>query len=552
MTLRRKTTVLPMLAALAVLTAGTARRALAAQVDPVTPRAQHGLTLLSVVRGDEHGEYKFPVPAGMEFLAGPRASGFPGGVGLWVRGPKPPPALRPRPGGRQSFVAYRSPQATARAVGGDALPVQAQRAFGNGMDSSGGTTPPPLYLISLPGGYPPSLKAVDVSVGDGQGHNARWRVTHLPPSFHAVAGTPVPRSVFRGAGVTLSVRAWRDLGGAFASRDPSMAAQQRSVRYRIQAQVPPGTGWTVRIRRQQLEWEALPPSAPPPMGNVPPQYAARAAAMRRVSSVFSAGFGTAAPPVRGGFGGAGMAQGYVPAPFAAANHFLRLQGELVRTASAQESVTFRSLTVHARKPSVPSPYGSHYTPPPVYVMDAAPQTQTTPSGLSVSLLPPPNSPQYGFGFGGPDGVRLFLKFSPAPPGPLPISLPRSSLARKYHKPISYFLRAQPPYFLEVLPFFGGFMSPGAAAGGQLAILRTPFAPPIRTVRDGRMVFLPAPPALPKRLDHLTLTVVQRAELRSIPISFLVPIGNSPPPPSRPARFFPGRFPPGFRPPPRRP
>lgn len=527
-----KGTALGLAAALGVAVVGAAR---AAQVDSSTPRAQHGLTVVSVGRGDERGEYKFPVPAGMEYLSGPRGSGFPGGIGLWVRGPKPPPAPRPKPGVRVSYPPYRLPEATARAVGGEALPTQAQRAYEMGMDSDGRNAAPPLYLISVPGGYPPSLKAIDVSVGDGQGHTARWRITHLPASFHAIPGTPAPRPIFRGAGVTLSVRAWRESGGQFGN--PSDAARQRSVRYRVQAQVPAGTGWTLRIHRQQLEWEPLPPSAPPPMGSMPPEYAARVAAMRRTSAVFTAGFGTDAPPVPPGYRGQPMIrQGSIPAPYAGANRFLRLQGELVQTASAQESVTFHDLTIHARKPAVPAYYGSHYTPPPFYVVDAKPQTQTTPSGISVSLLPLPNSPRNDFGFGGPEGVRLFLKFAPAPPGPLPISLPRSPLARKYHKPVSYSLRAPSPYFLETFGFDGGFRPPGAAPSGQMALLRTPFAPPTRVVRNGRTFYEPTPPAIPKHLDHLTLTVMQRAELKSIPVSFLVPIGAAPPPsPPRPAR-----------------
>lgn len=533
---------MPAVAALATLTVGAAS---AAQVDASTPRAQHGLTVVSVGRGDARGEYKFPVPAGMEYLSGPRSSGFPGGIGLWVRGPKPPPAPRPKPGVRAPYVSYRSPEATARAVGGEALPAQAQRAYGEGMDSGGRNAAPPLYLVSVPGGYAPSLKAIDVSVGDGQGHNARWRITHLPASFHAITGAPAPRPVFRGGGVTLSVRAWRDSGGMMFS-NPSDAARQRSVRYRVQAQVPPGTGWTLRIRRQQLEWEALPPSAPPPMGSVPPQYAARVTAMRRMSAVFTAGFGTDAPPVPPGYAGrGGMAQGSIQAPYAGADRFLRLQGELVRTAAAQESVTFHNLAVHARKPNVSAYYGSHYTPPPFYVVDAAPQTQTTPSGISISLLPLPNSPQNGFGFGGPEGVRLFLKFAPAPPGPLPVSLPRSPLARKYHKPVSYSLRAPSPYYLEVFGFGSGFSSPGGVSSGQVALLRTPFAPPTRVVRNGRTFYESSPPAVPKHLDHLTLTVVQRTELRSIPVSFLVPIGAPPPSPTR-------RVPPGLHPPLRHP
>lgn len=348
-----------------------------AQIDRTTPRAQNGLTLLAVTRGNAQGEYTFPVPPDLDFLSGPRSNGPEGGVGLWVRGPKPPP-LPAQHGRFHPSFSSQTPTASASALNGDTLPAQAETAssYSNSMTN---TPPAPLYLVTVPGGYPVGYPAIDVSVRDAQGHSARWRLIRLAAPVHAVAPPVAIRTTFAGAGARLSVRAWRDMPNSVSGTNfHSYSPEMRGVHYELTAHTPAGTTWMVRIFKRQLEWEAVPPGAQQAL--MAARYGGRYA---RRQALWTASFGPAAVSY--------PMQDMVRTPYAKYNRFLRLSGELVQMATAQESITFRSLAIRRSVPP-PNPYAQRhgpraYIPPPSYEVATRPQTVVTPSGISVSLLP---------------------------------------------------------------------------------------------------------------------------------------------------------------------
>ncbi len=522
----------------AALTADSSRVQAAppASVDRTTPRTQQGLTLLAVSRGDAQGQYQFPVPQGMDFLTGPRGNGPAGGIGLWVRGFKPAAPNRPD----------SQPTVFVTALNNDVLPAQIE-PVSSYSNNSGGSQPAPLYLVTLPGGYPSGYPAIDVSVNNFHGNAARWRLINLAAPYHAIAPPVALHSSFAGAGVKLNVHAWRDTG--YVPSGPKVfrfEPDRVGIHYRLAAQVPAGSHWSVRINKRQIEWEAVHPGEMQALqARYRPQYA-RHPYPRPV--LWTAELGT---PTAAMQSFAYPMQDMVPTPYSKYNHFLRVSGELVQLATTSETITFHNLNVHQSKPPVPYNGGRNvYTPPPSYEIGTRPQTQVTPSGISVSLLAlsalGPQGSQFG-GYGMPGSIRMVLRFRPGLPGQSPyqqasLLLPRSPLYRKYHKPVSYVLQAQRPYSLQ--PLYGGFgpQSPGAPAQ-MLESLQLPFSPPVPTMQNGRMIYKSPPNHVPKYLNTLTLSVVQTAELRTIPISFVVPVGAQAPMQAAPARgrhFLPRR------------
>lgn len=536
----KQVTALALLTAMTLTAAGSGgaqgQAAPPASVDRTTPNAQKGLTLLAISRGDAQGQYSFPVPQGMDFLSGPRGNGPAGGIGLWVRGMKPSPFVPPRgakPPFRTPYYQNFQPTAFATALNGDALPVQVEPTYSS-YDARGGQ-PAPLFLVTLPGGYPAGYPAIDLTLNDSQGHTARWRLIRLSAPCHAITPPAAVHSIFAGAGVKLSVRAWRD--NPLSQNRPGFNSYQsgtQGVHYEMTGQVPAGSHWLVRIYKRQLEWEAVRPGELEALQKgYGPQYARRPFPR---PALWSASFGTPLfDPMRNYPRNYPM-QDVVPTPYGKYNHFLRLSGELVQMVGTTETVTFHNLNI--RQSARPPQYGggrNSYTPPPSYEIGTKQQKAVTPSGISISLLPLSALGSQGnqfAGYGSPDSIRMLLRFGQALPGPFPyqqaaLVLPRSPLYKKYHKPITYVLQAPKPYFLE--PFYGGLPPQGPGAPTEmLANLRLPFSPPIRTVKNGRVMYQTAPNSVPKHLNTLTLDVVQTAELRTIPISFIVPVSAQAP------------------------
>lgn len=494
-----------------------------ASIDHTTPRVQNGLTLLAVTRGDAQGQYVFPIPANLDFLSGPRSNGPAGGIGLWVRGVKPaPPRQSGTLKGRMPFYQnYGNATGYATALNGDPLPVQVETASSYSYDAR--TSPPaPLFLVTLPGGYPDGYPAIDLSMNDALGHSARWRLIRLTAPYHAITPPISVRSTFLGAGTGLSVHAWREMGAPPRPGFSSYQPWQTGVHYEITAKTPAGSRWIVRIFKRQLEWEAVRPGeAEALQARYGPQYARQ---FRQ--PLWMAAFGPGPQPPM---------QDMIQTPYGKYNRYLRLSGELIQMASVSENVTFHNLNI--RKSVPPPQFGGPrgYTSPPSYEIGTRPQSVVTPSGISITLLPLPTpgqgNMQYG-GYGEPGIIRLLLRFGQPPPSPSPTSfpqmslvLPRSPLYKKYHKPVTYSLQAQKPYSLE--PFFGGSQRPGQPVE-MLMSLRLPYAAPVRTVQNGRVFFRSIPPAPPNHLNSLTFSVVQQAALRSVPISFVVPIAAQAP------------------------
>lgn len=499
--------------------------AFAAQIDPSTPKSQSGYTLLAIVRGDAQGQYHFPVPGNLSFLSGPASSGYPGGIGLWIKGPAPAAPAKRAKGARSvpsQFV--QMPDVAAIGLHGESVTAQCARSYAQG-DYSPGNRKPPLYLVSIPGGYPDGYGSIDVIISDLSGHRAQWRLTHLPQSYHAISGPVKPHATFAADGVRLSVNAWHDNGPSFGNSDH---ADFRGIDYQIQSKMPAGTKWEVRITKQELEWEPLNPAKSAaslqryPIGYVRPPLATLPLNPTGVhSSLF-------------------RPQGAIRNPYAAHDHYIRLEGSLVQVATTDEPLTFHNLSVKA----LPNPYANQahvvgpggklraYVPPPSYEIVGAKQTAVTPSGVSVTLMPLSALRNVPSGFGGfGDSARMLLKFDKGGPRSGPVALPKSSLYRKYRKPVTITLQATAPYMLENIYPAEMVVFPGMSASGQLWFANLRFnnqRPAGKRLPNGRFVLAQSKPTIPKHLDHLTLTVHEQADIKSIPVSFLVPVAAQAP------------------------
>ena len=165
------------------------------------------------------------------------------------------------------------------------------------------------------------------------------------------------------------------------------------IRYRIDGKVPAGSRWLVRVTHAQLEWDALTPAQEQAlrMPGYPNGF------QQTLSIVPLGGPPPAGPSPMPNTGG-----GMIQTPYAAANHFLRLSGQLVQLATAQETVTFHNLNVRQQPNPTPPPglcSAPHHRPIPVFTpplgheISARPQTVVTPSGVSVTLLPFSTLPQ---------------------------------------------------------------------------------------------------------------------------------------------------------------
>ena len=99
-----------------------------AQIDRSTPAAQDGIRLLAVTRGDAQGSYTLPVPPGPRVMSAPRENGYIGGIGLWIRGVKPPVPMQGQARGYYDMSSSQPPQVYAAAANGDNVSVMVQDA----------------------------------------------------------------------------------------------------------------------------------------------------------------------------------------------------------------------------------------------------------------------------------------------------------------------------------------------------------------------------------------------------------------------------------------
>jgi hypothetical protein len=469
----------------------------ATRLDASTPETQYGCTLESVETDAGSGQYADPRLMSMrrgEFL-----TAAPGGVCVWLTAPAPTQAV--------SYSDSNRDMMTARVSTGQTVPVDMQLRGSEPGDPSHAT-----YFCVIPGGQPPSVKWIDLSLSTA-GNVARWRIVNLPTPVHALSPDQAPRTTVSVDGASIEATAWR-------ADDPW---DKGSVG--IALRVGKGSGsYAFYETNRVLEWAP----AACPVRRLPPTFEADQADM-----VQSRSFGT---PL------------YEPAPYAFGDRRMEVDGEIAPQSVATESVTFTNIKVQ----SVPGGLldtlsrwfaGSHAqtsTGGSRLCSAGSTQTVTTPNGLTISITPlDPGDDDVARIASQARGVVLGLKISGAEMMSYPMRAPLASTDsyRRNHQPAAITISSSRPYYANVCPRWN--IPPGAPSDQCYLVLNrmptfkavtVPIKWPNGVVTQKR-TFVPGPVQPnwnPTSIPTLTLRIVESSDEPRIPAKFILPIAPQTP------------------------
>ena len=167
-------------------------------------------------------------------------------------------------------------------------------------------------------------------------------------------------------------------------------------------------------------------------------------------------------------------------PYLADTHWVKLDTQLQEFETYDETVTFHNLSV------VKTKNGSQY------LAGSGPQTVTTPGGVTITLDDVQHRQSLNYSWSGSGGYSLHLLYPQGTHFPI---LPHSPLWRKYSRMVKINADIPKPY-----------NSLGASYGDT----------------EGTYHFQSLHP-LPKLIANFPVTIHQRVDLRSIPMSFTLPV-----------------------------
>ena len=324
--------------------------------------------------------------------------------------------------------------------------------------------PGPFLHATLPAGYPNTVQWVDVTVDDHRGNKAQWRISHLPSMLHLIAPPVQKQTSYKQNGAALTARAWRQ-------RDPYNLSHSPIVMYRLRGAITPYLHqWEVAYLGCQWEWGA---------SNIRPS-----------NFIMSEGFdakgefddesqpvteGNAAPPF----------------PYLSSNHYVRLFCQLRQFETDTETVTFRNVPLRRNKA------GALFLAPP------HPLSLKTPSGITVTLSDAATAASASANNFGNNSIGYVLDSDPQN---VVASLSASPLWRKYRKPLTVSVSANPPQ---------GYQQAGSQSSWQSGN------------KNVTIDFMRGPKPSSQVFATLPVAVQQRVDLQSLPMTFTVPIGEHP-------------------------
>ena len=469
-------------------------------LDASTPAAQSGFTLLGVQLPERRQTKYGQSFAGFKYedieyqnSYGPEAVDRADAFGIWFKLPDD------RDRDSLSSASGKDLSVTARLSTGETLPLEWHLRNQGGLPTPGEAAQP-LVFVSLPSGYPDACRFVDFIASNKHGHSARWRITRLPRMRHAIPPSSAVTETVKRGGITLSARAWHSAVG----RSDGL------VSYLLHPILPPDSHqWDVVTTGQEREWEPFAYD-----GHVE-VYADEGTPILGRNGVFDTDFER--------WDGGGI-RGLVGTDYyPRTTHFLRLACILHQFETYDEPVTFHNVAVRndgsADRPGDQRVY---------FLSLPRPLTVTTPSGITVTL-PAQGGSFQPTPFGG--ALNFFVTVRPAPRvEPTAYPLPKSPLARRFGKPVAISFAFPPPYRLSG----HSYGENGLPASYALSL---PDNPAWRPTALG-VPSLPFHTSLPTVLKDFTLIVRQRVALKTIPMTFTLPIADQPPP----------RFPKGYQPP----
>jgi len=208
---------------------------------------------------------------------------------------------------------------------------------------------PVVLLLEIPAGYPETVRWADVTLDDHQGDRATWRVTHLPPMQHILPAPVAARAAFHQGAITAHAAAYR-------GPDPNGNLQGQVLLCDVTGTVKPSPHqWELGPMTLTREWEA--PGYVAPSGNV--SYGTETKnGVTRIEAADQVIYAQQAQP------------------YLANTHWVRLTARLQEFETYDETAVFHNLS------EVKTPTGNRF------LVSPRPQTVTTPSGVSVTLVDP--------------------------------------------------------------------------------------------------------------------------------------------------------------------
>ena len=417
-----------------------------ARLARATPAYQNGLTLMEIVNVSPQHQYSYSGKGSVD-NGGP----FPDAeadTGLWIK--LPPNVPIPIGCSGEDYSPCRDQiTLTAHTSDGHVVPLR-WRASGSRSSED-----PTYILASIPAGYPDTVRWADVTLEDRHGDSATWRILHLPPMQHPLAPPVRPQTIFHQAGISVSADAYRGTALGYNRKRPMILFDLYGTITNASNQ------WEVGHFTETDEWE-------------PPNFAPQ-----------DAGY-TMGADKAGGRVKLEMTHleihGDRPEPYIADDHWVRLGVQLQEFETYGEMVTFHNVSV------VKAPNGTPY------IAAGGPQTATTPSGISLTLVDVQHQKQLSHIWGG-DGVSLLIRY---PQGSTLPSLPRSPLWRKHRGIISVSVEVPKPYY-----------SYGSSTTGTESTYKFHSDEP-----------------LPKLIANFPVIIRQRVDLRTVPMTFTLPVSPS--------------------------
>jgi len=418
-----------------------------ARLARATPAYQNGLTLMEIVSVSPDRYYDF-TGKGQEDRGG-RSPGAPeADTGLWIK--LPSDISLPQNCPNSGYAPCRNLLAlTARTSDGHEIPLTWRAPnstqFGN---------TPTYILASIPASYPDTVRWADVTLEDHHGDAATWRILHLPPMQHVLAPPVTPQTTFHQGNITVTARAYR-------GSDPNGNGYGPMVLCDLMGVITNASNnWELGPFTLTREWE-------------PPGYIALGGDST-IGTNKDAKNNVTVQMTR-------QAVYYNhPAPYLSATHWVRLGANLQEYATYDETVVFHNISVVKYRGS-----GG------LYLAGAQPQTVTSPSGVTVTLVDVQHQKQLTYSRGG-IGVGLIIRYPQTNRYP---SLPHSPLWRKHNGPIHVTVEVPKPY--ESYGYGG-------------------------SDHEGTSSFRSDKP-LPKVITNFPVIIRQQVDLRAVPMTFTLPV-----------------------------
>ena len=361
-----------------------------------TPAYQNGLTLMEIDSVSPDRSYDFS-EQGQADTGGSSAAAPAADTGLWIKLPRN--ALMPMNCSGDTYDPCRN-----------LLTITAHTSDGRGMPlhwrTSNSRSAVDPILVSIPAGYPDTVRWADVTLEDHHGDSATWRILHLPPMQHVLAPPVTPRPTFHQENITVTARAYRgtDPNGNGNGYGPMVLCDLTGTITNAL------NSWELGPFTLTREWE--PPGYVAPDGNMTMGTSKDAKNKVTVQATREAVYFNH------------------PDPYIGTTHWVRLGARLQEFATYDETVVFHNLSVVKYRGS-----GG------LYLAGVQPQTVTSPGGVTVTLVDVQHQKQLNYSRGG-GGVGLLIRYPQTNHYP---SLPRSPLWRKHNGPVHVTVDVPKPY-----------------------------------------------------------------------------------------------------------